>query len=85
MHLRPEMVRIEKAEDVGDVTPGKVFSYAMPATTPNGVVGRPSESTAEDGEMMVRAIVEDLEDWIEKALAEGWPEVPDTCGPAAAE
>jgi len=85
MHLRPEMVRIEKAEDVGDVTPGKVFSYAMPATTPNGVVGRPSESTAEDGAMMVRAIVEDLEDWIEKALAEGWPEVPDTCGPAAAE
>lgn len=84
MHLRPEMVRHDKAQDVADVTPGRVFAYAMPATTPNGVVGRPSEASAEDGAMMVEALVADLEAWIDTALSEGWPEVPDACGPAPA-
>jgi creatinine amidohydrolase len=77
MHLRPEMVRPAAAEDVADVTPGRVFSYPMPATTPNGVVGRPSESSAEDGAAMVETIVADLAAWIETALAEAWPDVPD--------
>lgn len=82
MHLRPEMVRDHALEDVEDVTPGRVFSYAMPSTTPNGVVGRPSESSAEDGEMMVNTLVEELEIWISKALAEEWPEIPEACGPS---
>ena len=83
LHLRPEMVRAEKAEDVADITPGKVFTYAMPATTPNGVVGRPSEASAEDGKYMVDTIVGELEAWIDRALSEDWPEVPDACGPAS--
>lgn len=76
LHLHPDMVRMDKVEDVEDVTPGTVFSYPMPATTPNGVVGRPSESSQADGEMMVNTIVEDLEAWIEIALAEEWPGIP---------
>ncbi|MEG6509957.1 creatininase family protein [Methyloligella sp. 2.7D] len=81
LHLRPEMVRMEHAFDVPDVTPGTHFSYAMPATTPTGVVGSPADSSAEDGEMMVETIVTDLANWLEAALAEDWPELPQ--GPAA--
>ncbi|SMF36122.1 creatinine amidohydrolase [Tistlia consotensis] len=82
LHLRPEMVRAAAAEDVPDVTPGRVFSYPMPATTPNGVVGRPSEASARDGAAMVETIVEDLAAWIERALAEDWPAVPEARGRA---
>lgn len=82
LHLRPDMVRMEHAFDVEDVTPGTRFSYAMPATTPTGVVGRPTQSTVDDGAMMVDAIVADLADWLTEALAEPWPVVP--AGPASA-
>ncbi|MFD0986912.1 creatininase family protein [Methyloligella solikamskensis] len=81
LHLRPEMVRMEESFDVADVTPGTHFSYAMPATTPTGVVGSPSESTEEDGAMMVETIVSDLAAWLETALAEDWPTLPE--GPKA--
>lgn len=76
LHLRPEMVRMDRAHDVPDVTPGTHFSYAMPATTPTGVVGSPSRSSEEDGAAMVETIVEDLSVWLEAALAEDWPAVP---------
>ena len=82
LKLRPEMVRPDLAEDVADVTPGLKFSYAMPATTPNGVVGAPSRASARDGSEMVETIVTDLVAWIEAALAEAWPEIPEaTRGP----
>jgi creatinine amidohydrolase len=73
---------MEHAFDIPDVTPGTHFSYAMPATTPTGVVGRPSEASVEDGAMMVRTIVADLADWLKAALAEDWPVLPQ--GPTAA-
>lgn len=76
LHLRPEMVRMDLAHDVPDVTPGTRFSYAMPATTPTGVVGFPTRASKEDGAAMVQAIVEDLAAWLEAALAEDWPAVP---------
>ncbi|MBJ3775968.1 creatininase family protein [Acuticoccus mangrovi] len=82
LHLRPEMVRMEHAFDVPDVTPGTHFSYAMPATTPTGVVGAPSEASAEDGAMMVETIVTDLAEWLTEALAEDWPAVPPGPGDA---
>lgn len=75
-HLHPEMIRPERAEDVADVTPGLKFSYAMPATTPNGVVGAPSQASAEDGAAMVSTLVEDLTAWLKAALAEEWPTLP---------
>lgn len=76
LHLRPEMVRMAEAHDVPDVTPGTRFSYAMPATTPTGVVGAPSEASEADGRVMVETIVADLADWLTAALAEPWPTVP---------
>ena len=45
--LDPDCVEMDRAEDVEDVTVGLVWRYAMPAVTKNGVVGRPSESSAE--------------------------------------
>ena len=44
MHFAPETVRFERAFDVEDVTPGCIWSYAMPKTTPTGVVGRAERS-----------------------------------------
>lgn len=76
MHLDPDMVRPGKAFDVEDVTPGKIWVYPMPRTTPTGAVGRPSEASAADGEMMVKVLVDDLSALIERALAEDWPAVP---------
>lgn len=76
LHLRPEMVRMDEAHDVPDVTPGLKFSYAMPATTPNGVVGHPSRASAADGAAMVETIVADLADWLTAALVEPWPAIP---------
>ena len=76
MHLRPEMVRMERTFDVPDVTPGTHFSYAMPATTPTGVVGAPSQASEEDGADMVETIVTDLATWLTDALAEPWPVLP---------
>jgi len=76
LHLRPEMVRMELAHDVPDVTPGARFSYAMPATTPTGVVGFPTRASREDGKAMVETIVDDLARWLTGALAEDWPAVP---------
>ena len=76
LHLHPEMVRPDRAQDVADVTPGLKFSYAMPATTPNGVVGAPSQASAGDGADMVDALVEDLAAWLQAASAEAWPAIP---------
>jgi len=80
MHLAPEMVRPDKIFDVPDVTPGLVWSYPMPRTTPTGIVGRPSEACAADGLMMTETVVEDLAAWLAKAAAEEWPVIPP--GPA---
>lgn len=76
MHLRPEMVRPEKAVDEDDVTPGLVFSYDMPATTASGVVGAARRASVEDGREMVGMLVDDLTTIVQKALVEKWPTAP---------
>ncbi|MBA4210264.1 MAG: creatininase, partial [Parvibaculum sp.] len=70
-------VQMEHAEDVEDVTVGKIWRYAMPAVTPNGVVGRPSESSAKLGREMLDRIIADFEKLLEAAEMEEWPEVPE--------
>ena len=80
LHAAPEMVRSQHVFDVEDVTPGRVWSYDMPSTTPTGVVGRPSEASVEDGAMMAEIVVEDFAALLRAGLREEWPEVP--AGPA---
>lgn len=76
LHYAPEMVRMEHAFDVHDVTPGLVWNYDMPRTTPNGVVGRPTESTMADGSMMAEILTEDLTNLLVAGLREPWPDIP---------
>jgi creatinine amidohydrolase len=76
LHAAPDMVRRELAFDVPDVTEGRIWSYDMPRTTRTGVVGRPTESTAEDGAAMAAILVDDFETLLRAALAEDWPDIP---------
>lgn len=80
LHAAPDMVRMEQAFDVPDVTPGLVFQYPPPRTTPTGAVGNPSEATAGEGQTMLDHLVEDFAALLKTALAEPWPEIPP--GPA---
>jgi creatinine amidohydrolase/Fe(II)-dependent formamide hydrolase-like protein len=59
------------------VTVGLVWRYAMPAVTKNGVVGRPSESSASLGREMLDTIIRDFEKLLEQAEREDWPEIPE--------
>ena len=76
LHAAPEMVRWKYVFDVPDVTPGRIWSYDMPSTTPTGVVGRPSEASKEDGAMMAKVLVEDFAALLKAGLGEEWPEIP---------
>ncbi|MBY0559787.1 creatininase family protein [Hyphomicrobium sp.] len=76
LHAAPDMVRMEKAFDVPDVTPGCVFQYPPPRTTPTGAVGKPSEATVQYGHEMMDLLVEDFTALLKKALAEPWPTIP---------
>jgi creatinine amidohydrolase len=76
LHAAPYMVRPKLAFDVPDVTLGRFWSYDMPHTTRTGVVGRPTESTPEDGASMAAIVCDEFERLVRKALAEDWPEVP---------
>lgn len=80
LHAAPDMVQMQHAFDVPDVTPGRVWSYDMPSTTPTGVVGRPTDATKEDGAVMAEALVEDFTSLIRAGIAEDWPAIPP--GPA---
>ncbi|UGV25262.1 creatininase family protein [Rhodopseudomonas boonkerdii] len=81
--IEPQGVQMDRAEDVTDVTAGRLWRYAMPAVTANGVVGRPSEATAAAGRQMLDRLVQDLETVLEQAQAETWPLVQ--CPPHSAK
>lgn len=76
LHAAPDMVRMDKVVDIPDVTPGKLFQYPPPRTTPTGAVGNASEATTEDGRMMMNTLVEDFAAFLEQALVEDWPVIP---------
>lgn len=73
LHAAPNMVRQELAFDV---TVNRFWSYDMPHTTRIGVVGRPSESSAEDGAAMAAIVVDEFEVLLRAEMAENWPELP---------
>jgi creatinine amidohydrolase len=76
LHAAPAMVRNSEVFDVEDVTPGLIWSYDMPRTTPTGVVGRPREASAADGAAMAQALVEDFAALLRAGLREEWPAIP---------
>ena len=76
LHYAPQMVHMQHAADVADVTVGRIWSYDMGRTTRTGVVGRPTEASPTDGAAMAAIMVEDLAALIRVGLAEDWPELP---------
>lgn len=75
MHLYPELVGMDRLEesDDDDRTGGTVFSYPVAQTSLNGVTGRPSEASAEEGELLFGKMVEGLLELLEKAKNEEPP------------
>jgi creatinine amidohydrolase len=75
LHLAESGVRSERIVDEPDRTVGRVLSYAMPAVTRSGVVGKPSGASAERGAELVAQLVDALAELITQARAERDPEL----------
>jgi creatinine amidohydrolase len=79
LYLDPEACDMAAVQDDPDRTEGKVFSYLVPATSKNGVTGRPSEGTAERGRELLQEMGEALTSLLIKARSETAPiETPAT-------
>ena len=69
LFLRPELVRMERAE-AGYVGPfdasvsARIFNEGMPALTANGILGDARPATAEHGRAYFEAVAAHLADWI---------------------
>lgn len=75
MALAPEIVRPERIADADDEdrTEDLVFAHPVNRTSRNGVTGRPSLATAENGEKLFAWMIEDLVAIIRRGLAETPP------------
>jgi creatinine amidohydrolase len=73
MFLDPGQVRPEAIEDDPDRTAGKVFTYVVSQTSKNGVTGRPSRASAEDGRRLFVEMGEALADFVAAARTEKPP------------
>jgi len=78
LHLYPELVKMERLEtsDDEDRTGGTVFSYPVAQTSLNGVTGKPSGATAEEGSELFEKMVGGLSMLLEKAKNEEPPLPP---------
>ncbi len=73
LHLRPDLVRMDRAVDHDDVP--YAFTYDMAKFSPSGVVGRrTTEATAADGERIFDAAVDALVERLGRMTAETMPE-----------
>ncbi len=67
LHLRPELVHMERAQGVDVPYKGRgqeIYPYDM--MTPVGAMGRPAEATAEAGRIMWEALVKHFADYLVK-------------------
>ncbi len=83
--IDPQSVYMDRAEDVDDVTVGRIWRYAMPAVTSCGVVGHPSRANAENGQAMLDRLISDLTLLLESAESESWPAIPIPARPGRAD
>lgn len=68
--IDPDACDMAAVQDDPDRTEGKVFSYLVPATSTNGVTGRPSEGSAERGCTLLTEMGEALADLLQRARHE---------------
>lgn len=75
LHLCPQLVHRDRLAGVDDPdrTVGGVFSHPVAQTSLNGVTGRPSEATAEEGGRLFEAMVGELVERIGRAVNEEPP------------
>jgi creatinine amidohydrolase len=73
LFLDPESVRGDRIEDDPDRTGGKVFTYAVPQTSRNGLTGKPSLATKEAGKPLFIEIGEALAALVASAQTETAP------------
>lgn len=73
LYLDPEACDMDSVQDDPDRTGGKVFSYLVPATSTNGVTGRPSEGTAERGRKLLAEMGGALAELLHRARSEEPP------------
>lgn len=74
LHLAESQVQPERTVDEPDRTVGLVLSYAMPAVTGSGVVGKPSAASAARGAELLAELVKALAALLTRARAERDPE-----------
>ena len=82
LHLFPELVRMDRLQtsDDEDRTVGTVFSHPVAQTSLNGVTGKPSDATAEEGAELFSKMVDGLSGLLEKAKTEEPPLPPEEWG-----
>lgn len=73
MFLDPKAVRTTTGVDDPDRTAGKVFTYVVPQTSTNGLTGKPSLATAEDGKRLFLEVGDALADLVRSASTETPP------------
>ncbi len=78
LHLHPDLVHAGRLADADDPdrTGGCVFSHPVARTSLNGVTGKPSEATAEEGASLFSAMVAALERDVLRAISEEPPLPP---------
>ncbi|MCB1228937.1 MAG: creatininase family protein [Verrucomicrobiae bacterium] len=76
LHLAPDTVDMSRVEDDPDRTDGTVFSHPVSQTSLNGITGKPSEGTAEQGAWLFSKMVVALSEKIRVALTEEPPLPP---------
>jgi creatinine amidohydrolase len=75
LHLFPDLVHMDRLQtsDDKDRTVGTVFSHPVAQTSLNGVTGKPSDATAEEGALLFSKMVDGLSGLLEKAKTEEPP------------
>lgn len=75
LHLHPELVHMDRLAEADDPdrTAGTVFSHPVAQTSLNGVTGRPSLASREQGERLFGAMVEALTLTVRRAIVEEPP------------
>lgn len=72
LHIRPESVRLERAE-AGDTRPLReilplMMAGGVAAVTPNGVLGDPTAATADEGRRVFDAMAAAIDDLLERGI-----------------
>ena len=75
LHLAPESVDMDAAEDDPDRTVGKVFSYPVAQTSKHGLTGKPSLASAADGAALFEKMGNALAALLEAAKTEPPPQL----------